>query len=84
MQPHSEAGLFDISTTFNSSLYAEDPTMVEDQRLQILNTPWDEQGLILKRNLAVSTDQTVSLDSLRKEEATVAAIRRGGGIAPEH
>jgi Tol biopolymer transport system component len=73
-------GLFDISTTFNSSLYAEDPTMVDDQRLQILNTPWDEQGLVQKRNLAVSTDQTVSLDSLRKEEATVAAIRRGGGI----
>jgi Tol biopolymer transport system component len=76
----STPGLFDISTTFNSSLYAEDPTMVEDQRLQILNTPWDQQGLILKRNLAVSTNQTVSLDSLGKEEATVAAIRHNGGI----
>jgi hypothetical protein len=76
----STPGLFDISTTFNSSLYAEDPTMVEDQRLQILNTPWDQQGLVQKRDLAVSTDQTVSLDSLRKEEATVAAIRHSGGI----
>jgi Tol biopolymer transport system component len=76
----STPGLFDISTTFNSSLYAEDPTMVDDPRLQILNTPWDQQGLVLKRNLAVSTDQTVSLDSLRKEEATVAAIRHNGGI----
>jgi Tol biopolymer transport system component len=76
----STPGLFDISTTFNSSLYAEDPTMVEDGRLQILNTPWDQQGLVHKRDLAVRTDQTVSLDSLRKEEATVAAIRRNGGI----
>jgi len=54
--------------------------MVEDPRLLILNTPWDQQGLVAKRDLAVNTDQTVSLDSLRKEAATVAAIRRNGGI----
>jgi Tol biopolymer transport system component len=71
---------FDMSTTFNSSLYADDPTMVEDPRLQVLNTPWDQLLLVAKRNAAVNTDQTVSLDSLRKEEDTLQAIRRGGGV----
>jgi hypothetical protein len=73
-------GTFLVSTTLNPSLYAEDPKMVEDNRLLILNTPWDQQGLVRKRNEAVSGDQTLSLDTLRKEEATVAAIRRGGGV----
>jgi Tol biopolymer transport system component len=71
---------FDISTTFNSSLYADDPKMVEDPRLQVLNTPWDQMALVHKRDLAVTTDQTVSLDNLTKEEDTVQAIRRGGGV----
>ena len=71
---------FDISTTFNSSLYRDNPTMVEDPRLLTLNTPWDQALLVAKRNAAVTTDQTVSLDSLQKEENTVAAIRRGGGV----
>lgn len=71
---------FVISTTFNSSLYAEDPTMVDDQRLQVLNVPWDQIALRAKRDAAVSTDQTVSLDSLAKEEDTVRTIRRQGGI----
>ncbi len=71
---------FVISTTFNPALYAEDPTMVDDQRLLALNTPWDEIALRAKRDAAVGTDQTVSLDSLAKEEDTVRAIRRAGGI----
>ncbi len=73
------SGGFDISTTFNSSLYAEDPAMVDDQRLLILNTPWDQAGLVAKRNAAVSTPQTVSLDSLQKEEDTFRRIQLGGG-----
>ncbi|HKC60820.1 MAG TPA: amidohydrolase family protein [Myxococcales bacterium] len=76
-----QSGMFDISTTFNSSLYAEDPGMVDDLRLAVLNPSWDQAGLLAKRNSAVSTDQTVSLDSLAKEEATVSAIIRGGSIA---
>lgn len=72
-------GAFDISTTFNASLYAEDPAMVDDPRLQILNTPWDEAALRAKRDFVLSHDQTVSLDSLRKEEATVKRIQTGGG-----
>ncbi|HEX4931945.1 MAG TPA: amidohydrolase family protein, partial [Gemmatimonadaceae bacterium] len=77
----SQPGAFVISTTFNPSLYAEDPGMVEDRRLQILNVPWDQASLVAKRNTAVSTDQTVSLDSLRKEEETVRAILQQGGVA---
>ena len=71
---------FDISTTFSSTLYAQDPKMVEDPRLTTLNTPWDQALLVAKRNAAVTTDQTVARDSLQKEENTVAAIRRGGGV----
>jgi amidohydrolase family protein/WD40 repeat protein len=74
-----QSGMTDISTTFNSSLYAEDPTMVDDQRLLVLNPPWEQAGLRAKRDAAVSTDQTVSLDSLQKEENTVRTIVRGGG-----
>jgi Tol biopolymer transport system component len=77
----AKAGMLDISTTFNPSLYAEDPTMVEDQRLLILNPAWDQANLRAKRNAAVSTNQAVSLDSLAKEEATVSAIINKGGIA---
>ena len=71
---------FDISTTFSSTQYAQDPTMVDDPRLKTLNTPWDQAGLIAKRDAAVNTDQTVPRDSLQKEENTVASIRRGGGV----
>jgi Tol biopolymer transport system component len=72
-------GAFDISTTFNSSLYAEDPTMVDDPRLLVLNPAWDQANLIAKRNAAVATPQTVSLDSLQKEEDTFKRIQLGGG-----
>lgn len=75
----SATGAFDISTTFNPSLYAEDPAMVEDPRLLVLNPPWDQANLIAKRNGAVTTPQSVSLDSLRKEEDTFSRIQLGGG-----
>jgi len=71
---------FVISTTFSSTLYADDPTMVEDARLTTLNTPWDQALLVAKRDAAVSTDQTVARDSLQKEENTVADVRRNGGV----
>ena len=73
------AGAFDISTTFNPSLYAEDPAMVEDPRLVVLNPAWDQASLIAKRNGAVGTPQSVSLDSLKKEEDTFQRIQLGGG-----
>ena len=86
------SGMFDISTPFSSApLYAEDPAMVEDQRLQTLNTPWDEKTL--RTDLAAMQgkkvegakgvallDPAVSLDSLKKEMETVGAIVRAGGL----
>lgn len=75
----AQSGMFVISTTFNSSLYAEDPAMVDDPRLGTLNPSWEQEGLRAKRDRAVTTDQTVSLDSLQKEQATVAGILRAGG-----
>jgi Amidohydrolase family len=75
-----QSGMFAISTTFNSSLYAEDPAMVDDPRLGILNPSWEQTALRAKRDNAVNTDQTISLDRLQKEQATVATILRGGGV----
>ena len=91
----AKSGMFDISTTFTSfPLYAEDPQMVEDDRLKKLNPAWDQ--VVLRGKLALAegrppvglppeyrrlgSDPKVVLDSLEKEEATVAAILRGGGI----
>jgi Amidohydrolase family len=87
----AKGGMTDISTTFNSSLYAEDDNLAVhstdakvqtlDPRLATLNPAWDNAGLLTKRNLALTTDQTVSLDSLKKEEETVSALINKGGIA---
>jgi hypothetical protein len=75
----TRSGMFAISTTFNSSLYAEDPAMVDDPRLLTLNPSWEQAALRTKRDRAVSQDQSVSLDSLEKEERTVRTILREGG-----
>ena len=86
------SGMFVISTTFQSfPLYAEDPTMVDDARLTALNTPWEQAGLAAKRDLAQGKpaaaaelvrsrfgDTAVTLEGLRKEENTVAALVRAG------
>src|SRR6202162_2678862 len=47
------SGMFVISTTFQSfPLYADDPTMVDDARLAVLNTPWEQAGLVAQPDLA--------------------------------
>lgn len=75
------SGMYDISTPFSSAtLYSEDPKMVEDARLTTLNTPWDEAALRKRAARALDTDQTTALDALKKEEETVAAIVRAGGV----
>jgi hypothetical protein len=91
----AETGMFDISTTFLSfPLYAEDPGMADDDRLAKLNTPWDQAVLKAKSEIAqgrkpavvpegfrqLGTDTAVTLEGLRKEEETVGAILRGGGV----
>ena len=75
----ASTGAFDISTTFNPTLYSEDPAMVEDPRLLVLNPSWDQAGLVAKRNGAVATPQAVNLDSLQKEQDTFKRIQLGGG-----
>ncbi len=77
----SVPGNFAVSTPFEPSLYADDPKIVDDHRLKILNLPWEQAGLVKKRDSALNDDQSASLDSLGKEEATVAKIRaRACGI----
>ena len=89
------SGMFDISTPFMSlPLYAEDPKMVEDERLLKLNTPWDLAVVQTKRDLAQGKkptalpaglraalgDMATISDSLKKEEDTLASILRAGGV----
>lgn len=91
-----ESGMFDISTAFGSSpLYAEDPAMVEDARLMVLNTPWDEAVPRAKLAMAQGKKPVVpegahlpprlgtpaeTLDGLRKEMETIGAVVDRGGI----
>jgi hypothetical protein len=75
------SGAHDTSTTFNEVLLREDPGFVDDQRIQILYPPWEIANLQAKLEGILTSDPTVSLDSLQKEEATVRNILRGGGIA---
>jgi Tol biopolymer transport system component len=84
------SGMFDISTPFQSFvLYADDPGMVNDKRLLILNNPWDQAGLQGKLGFAQGKapagplarlgNRDVSADGLKKEMDTVATILRHGG-----
>jgi hypothetical protein len=75
------AQIYVISTTFEASpLYGEDPRMVDDPRLLTLNPVWDEKILRGKRDTAVKQDQSVMLESLKREEETVASVVHHGGI----
>jgi Tol biopolymer transport system component len=87
-----KSGMFVISTPFTSTpLYAEDPAMVEDQRLLTLNPVWEQEPLRGKLDSAQGkrpraagreraiTDPAVTLDSLRKEMETLKAILDAGG-----
>jgi len=74
------AGAFVISTPFTASaLYAEDPGIVDDPRIATLNTPWAHKTMTQARDRAVKTDQATTLENLKAEEATLAAILHGGG-----
>ncbi len=88
------SGMTVISTPFASfPLYGEDSTMVDDKRLQTLNTPWEEAGLRAKRDMALGKKPSIPegahmppmgplsgvLESLKREEETVVAILHGGG-----
>lgn len=86
------SGEYVISTPFASfPLYAEDPNFISDTRLRVLNTPWDQQTLKVKLALGrgehpalpegmhmLSGSIDTTLESLRTEEDTVAALVRSG------
>src|SRR5438132_6270241 len=74
------SGMFDISTTFSSTLYSDpdDPAMVEDQRLVTLNTPWD-QALLAAKAAAAKANPLNGRDALQKEADTFAFIQQNGG-----
>ena len=58
---------------------ATPPTyIVDDERLKVLNVPWDQASLISKRNNAVANPQA-GRDALQKEEDTFAYIQHNSG-----
>ena len=74
------AGEFIISTPFAASaLYAEDPHIVDDPRIATLNTPWAQKTMTAARDRATKTDQSQTLDNLKKEEETLDSVLHNGG-----
>jgi imidazolonepropionase-like amidohydrolase len=74
------AGEFIISTPFAASaLYAEDPHIVDDPRIATLNTPWAQKTMTAARDRAAKTDQSQTLDNLKKEEETLGFELHNGG-----
>src|SRR5260370_12117382 len=73
------AGEFIISTPFAASaLYAEDPRILDEPRFATLNTPWLQKTMTAARDRAMQTDQSLTLDNLKKEEETLlSGLNRG-------
>jgi len=74
----AQSGEFDISTPFQSFvLYADDPAMVDDKRLQVLNTPWDEGVLKMKLGLSQGQPPTgIGASSDRRPSRRTGSRRR--------
>jgi Tol biopolymer transport system component len=73
------AGMWDISTAFASTaMYAEDPKIVDDPRLAALDAPWAQKAMIQVRNKTVSTHQSATIQSLQREDETVACLYETG------
>jgi Tol biopolymer transport system component len=75
----SESGMATISTTFNQSLYAEDPGMATNGRAKLF-PPWERERLIKAVGTALHEDQKYNLLRLQREETTVANDFRNGGL----
>jgi Tol biopolymer transport system component len=74
------AGEFIISTPFAASaLYAEDPQIVDDPRIATLNTPWAQKTMVAACDRATKSDQSQTLDNLKKEEETLGSVLHNGG-----
>lgn len=72
-----DSGMFTITTTFNFSLYAEDPSMATDRRQEV-SPPWEHARLVKYSHTAQTENQTENLKRLQAEESTVANILRKG------
>jgi len=75
----AESGMAVTSTTFNQSLYADDPGLASNSMFA-LYPPWEKERLSKAVDTAVHTDQTSSLLRLEREEATVKYDFTHGGM----
>jgi Tol biopolymer transport system component len=75
----AESGMATTSTTFNQSLYADDPGLATNAR-SYLFPPWERERLSKAVDTALHQDQKYSLIRLQREEATVASDFRHGGL----
>lgn len=75
----SLSGMATITTTFNQSLYAQDPGLATNSRAALF-PPWERDRLTKAVNTALHEDQTSNLLRLQREEATVASDFRNGGL----
>jgi len=75
----SGSGMVTISTTFNQSLYADDPSLATNSRFAIY-PPWERDRLSKAVNTALHEDQKSSLVRLQREESTVAHDLENGGM----
>jgi Tol biopolymer transport system component len=75
----AKSGMFTITTTFNQSLYAEDTALATNSRFALF-PPWEQARLTKAIDTSLHEDQTFNLLRLQREEATVAADFRDGGL----
>ncbi len=73
------AGMWDISTAFAAiAMYAEDPKIVNDPRLTALDAPWAQKAMLQTSHRAMKADQSVTSQSLMREDETVASFYKSG------
>jgi len=73
------AGMWDISTAFASTaMYAEDPKIVNDPRLDALDAPWAQKAMVQNSRRAVKTDQSVTAQGLKREDETIVSFYKSG------
>jgi imidazolonepropionase-like amidohydrolase len=75
----SASGMATTSTTFNQALYADDPGL-DANRQFALYPPWEKERLTKAVQTTLHTDQKDNLIRLEREETTVAADFRNGGL----
>ncbi|HVM69971.1 MAG TPA: amidohydrolase family protein, partial [Gaiellaceae bacterium] len=73
-------GMFVISTPFEGRvLLADDPALIDDPRIAVLDTPWHRVALAAKRDRITSGDPAPARLRLAREMATIGAVLDAGG-----